>query len=196
MEWTAISLLDAILEFKGMTPNEDEWTEEELRSNQPRLIRFKRINAVLKAFGLINHKSFRDDVNSVLYGSFIESRNIAEYRETERVIDEHAWRKRTGEFTYREIEWFFRVLMDYKRVTDEVFKANNFLEAGNSGIQAGLEILQPVNDVLRKKLEEIQLDHLISIVIDPAYRKFTEAQLIADFGFPMDDLRAIDIDWT
>ena len=50
--WTVKDLLNNTLEFRAMTPNSNEWNERSLKHNKPRLIRFKRINSLLKAFEL------------------------------------------------------------------------------------------------------------------------------------------------
>lgn len=48
--YSAIDLLDKVLEFIEMTPNSNEWNLQSLKSNLPRQIRFRQIEALLNAF--------------------------------------------------------------------------------------------------------------------------------------------------
>jgi hypothetical protein len=52
--YKGIDLLEKILEFKEMTPNENDWNYKSLDYNEPRLIRLQQIHALLKAFGLMD----------------------------------------------------------------------------------------------------------------------------------------------
>ena len=91
--FNGVTLIDKILEFVAMTPNESEWNYKSLSGNKPRLIRLKRINSLLKAFSLTTNKNIfekasnyinpdvKADIKSILSGDFIKNRNIEEYHE-------------------------------------------------------------------------------------------------------------------
>src|SRR5690606_22120804 len=66
--WTTKDLLYNTFEFRAMVPNSNEWNEESLKYNQPRLIRFKRINALLKAFELTRTEEQKNSLWTILSG--------------------------------------------------------------------------------------------------------------------------------
>src|SRR5688500_18881742 len=91
-QFTAISLLDNILEFTERTPDPKTWTFEALKSNPPCYVRLQQIESLLKAFfkaesergaRLYGHENLRVAIESLLSGAFIRFRTKLDY---ERVI--------------------------------------------------------------------------------------------------------------
>jgi hypothetical protein len=92
--YRGIDLLEKVLEFSAMTPNENEWNYKSLSYNQPREIRLRQIHSLLKAFSLMGKEKtilekagnyfnpdLKAEINSVLYGNFLEDKTPAEYSE-------------------------------------------------------------------------------------------------------------------
>ncbi|MHC9088177.1 hypothetical protein ACXIHB_05635 [Tenacibaculum sp. IMCC1] len=69
--WTVKDLLYKTFEFREMVPNSNEWNESSLKYNEPRLIRFRRLNALLKAFGLTRTKKQKNSLWTMLSGKKI-----------------------------------------------------------------------------------------------------------------------------
>jgi hypothetical protein len=195
MDWNSGDLLEAALEFDDMVPDDDSWTKEKLRSNPPRFIRLTRIEALLKAFNLNYNSDMRQNIQALLAGSFIPHRNISTYADIIDLIQPFQRPNRERPITATEIQWLYRVLLDYKTACRRVFHTNNFLEAGNIGIHCGLNVTQPINEALENLLNNSELDRVLLLIIDPEKRSFSEEELIEKYNFPKDDLRAIDIDW-
>jgi hypothetical protein len=61
MKWKADKILNLLIEFIAMTPNYDQWNEQYLQYNKPRLVRYQKIISLFYAFGLI--KSIVKDKN-------------------------------------------------------------------------------------------------------------------------------------
>lgn len=49
---TALDLLYGFLDLQRMASKLEEWTEDKLRDNPPRLIRLRRLKALFRAFGI------------------------------------------------------------------------------------------------------------------------------------------------
>jgi hypothetical protein len=49
---TARDLLLRFLELRRLSPNYDDWTEERLNENAPRLFRLRQLAALFRAFGI------------------------------------------------------------------------------------------------------------------------------------------------
>jgi hypothetical protein len=75
--YNGIDLLDKILEFVTMTPNEREWNYKSLNSNQPRQIRLKQINSLLKAFSLTSDKNIFEKASNC-FNPDLDSRHFCQ----------------------------------------------------------------------------------------------------------------------
>jgi hypothetical protein len=63
---TAHTLLLAFRELRGLSPNLNDWTEERLAGNPPRLFRLRQLGALFRAFDL------PWDLHSFVEGRFIQ----------------------------------------------------------------------------------------------------------------------------
>ncbi|HEY3372248.1 MAG TPA: hypothetical protein VGK10_15440 [Prolixibacteraceae bacterium] len=48
--FSALNLLDTVIEFTGMTPDSKEWTFERQKENAPRLVRLEQIRTMMDTF--------------------------------------------------------------------------------------------------------------------------------------------------
>ena len=48
--YTALDLLDKVIDFTNMTSDSTEWTFEKQQYNPPRLVRLQQIQALMEAF--------------------------------------------------------------------------------------------------------------------------------------------------
>lgn len=209
--WKTKDLLNIVFEFKNMVPNSDYWNQKSLKHNKPYLIRFKRIQALFKAFELTNTEKekssfwnglkrnqilrerelIQEEIFSFLAGDFILKRetvvypNIQKIIEKEKIFDSDA-------FKPWDIYSFYHHLMRYRIEIDNVLTHNsNVLEANNLGFRSAMSLTFQLNKDLCKKVE--QIDEILSEIINPNNLTFEEDLLIDIYGFPKENLGAIDI---
>ena len=210
--WTTKDLLYKTFEFRGMVPNSNEWNESSLKYNQPRLIRFKRLNSLLKAFDLTRTEKqknslwtilsgkkkvkesemTKNEIEPFLRGDFIHKRESAEYPRIQELIEkEKSFDSDT--FEQRDIYSFYHHLMKYRIEIDKVLRHNSgVLEASSLGFRSAISLTSELNNDLYKKVE--QIDEMLFEIINPKNLTFGEDILIKQYGFPKEDLNAIDMD--
>ena len=210
--WTTKDLLYKIFEFKGMVPDSNEWNEKCLRFNQPRLIRFRRINALLKAFELTRTEEQKNNFWTILKGNkkvkesdltqneiipflrgdFIKKRESVEYPNVQKIIE----KENTFEsdiFEKRDISSFYHHLMKYRMEIDKALRHNSgVLEASSLGFRSAISLTNEINNELYQKVEKI--DKILFEIINPKDLMFEEGILINEYEFPKEDLDSIDMD--
>jgi hypothetical protein len=208
--WTTKDLLNKLLEFRAMTPNSDEWNETSLKHNEPRLIRFRRINSLFKAFELKDKKNektnfwsllsenskenelSKDEIIGFFEGNFITTRESIKYPNSRKLIEkEKAFD--SDSFKNRDIYQFYHHLMKYRIKVESVLNYNSgVIEASSLGFRSAISLTNELNDELNIKIEKI--DEILFEIINPNKLKFDENLLIKEYGFPKDDLDSIDIE--
>jgi hypothetical protein len=208
--WTTKDLLNKLLEFRAMTPNSDKWNETSLKHNEPRLIRFRRINSLFKAFELKDKKNektnfwsllsenskenelSKDEIIGFFEGNFITTRESIKYPNSQKLIEkEKAFD--SDSFKNRDIYQFYHHLMKYRIKVESVLNYNSgVIEASSLGFRSAISLTNELNDELNIKIEKI--DEILFEIINPNKLKFDENLLIKEYGFPKDDLDSIDIE--
>lgn len=171
MNWTAADLLEKILEFNAMTPNQNEWSEKILNYNKPRLIRFQRIKALLLAFdvvqinsqkknSLINifsrHNSLIQDLTksgilSFMSGEFIKTRDFSKYSNLISIIEQNSFSENKPIDIF-DLERFYSHLIQYRISVYNVLSHNSgVLEASNKGFFAAINITGEANNNIKAK---------------------------------------------
>ncbi|MHC9088178.1 hypothetical protein ACXIHB_05640 [Tenacibaculum sp. IMCC1] len=83
--------------------------------------------------------------------------------------------------------------MKYRIEIDNVLRHNSVvLEASSLGFRSAITLTAELNNDLCKKAEKI--DELLFEIINPNDLSFDEETLIKEYGFPKEDLNAIDVD--
>lgn len=211
--WTTKDLLYKTFEFKGMVPNSSEWDESSLKWNQPRLIRFRRLNALLKAFELTRTEKQKNNLWTILSGKkkvkeseltkneiepffrgdFIHKRETTEYPRIQELIEKEKSFESDSFNNSRDIYSFYHHLMKYRMEIEKVLAHNNgVLEASSLGFRSAISITAELNNDLYKKVEKI--DEMLFEIINPKNLTFGEDTLINEYGFPKEDLDSIDMD--
>ena len=195
--WTTKDLLHKTFEFRGMVPNSNEWNENSLKYNEPRLIRFRRLNSLLKAFGLTKvvdqNELTTNEITPFLRGEFILKRDSAVYPRVQELIEMQKSFESDSFRGQRDIYLFYNHLMRYRIEIDNVLRHNSgVMEASSLGFRTAIFLTSELNNVMLKKVEEI--DQLLYEIINPAALSFNEEALIKLYGFPKEDLDAIDMD--
>ncbi len=197
-KYSAINLLEKIIEFTSMTPNPEDWSFKLQKFNDPRFIRLQQIMSLFWAFipGL-NSKEIRDDLENFYSGDFILTRKTNDYHKLIDLMDNTISKSDFGIEPKREI-YSDHLQFNYRELLNYYIGMNKL--AHNCGI---MEISYPyffsyivtksISDSMRLKVEE--LGAILSLFIDPFQRSFTMEELIKDFYYPEEDLFEIDLNW-
>jgi hypothetical protein len=211
MKWKADKILNLLIEFIAMTPNYDQWNEQYLQYNKPRLVRYQKIISLFYAFGLIksivkdkksrfnifnNNKQVKNStdnhIQTFLRGDFINHRQITDYKDLIPIIDEYSISKEKTTELF-DISRFFKHIMDYRIKTSSALRFNNgVLEASNKGFQAGIRISSEINKVISEEVKRI--DSILIQLIDPYDKSFDLQDLIDNYRFPNKNLDEIDFE--
>ena len=196
-----------------MVPNSNKWDESSLKWNQTRLIRFRRLNALLKAFELTRTEKqknslwtilsgnkkvkeselTKNEIEPFLRGDFIHKRESTEYPRIQELIEKEKSFESDSFNKSRDIYSFYHHLMKYRIKIDEVLGHNSgVLEASSLGFRSAISITSEFNNDLYRKIEEI--DKILFTIINPKNLTFEEDILIKKYEFPKEDLDAIDMD--
>ena len=211
-EYTAIDLLDKVLEFIAMTPDKSQWSVTALKSNPPRQIRLKQIESLLNAFFTIdsktslidNVKSFlsakpKPSIQSFLSGEFIRQRETSDYAQTIKFIKDFVKTSNsnldeTKEIRIEELVFIFPKLVDYKRQLRSILTFNSgWLEASSTASQFSIHLTNSISKNLVDKYDN--LDKSLELFINPQGLTFTEDELISRFNYPTENLNDIDFDF-
>lgn len=158
--------LEAADDFEGLTPDRSTWSEEALQGNPPRLVRYRRLRALERAFDV------RPGFEALLDGSFLDHRpphpELAEAR------------------------WVYERLKDYLCAAWRVLDFNGgMLEASGEFCRA-VELTEAVNDRFRGALAPIEA--VVDAIVSPDGRAASLDELRSQ-GWPEDDLWEVDADW-
>ncbi len=193
--WAARDFLKAACEFERMTPNRNSWTEEQLASNPPRLVRLQRLRALAKAFDV------QPGFEELWSGGFIAKRSFERYE---------LFRQRVLSDCETQFPGVLRSarsplhLWDVESIYERLFQflaghAYPMLDVNGGVLEASGFHLYPLYRVdlaLAGISEAIRpIEELVGLVIEPDGRSFTSRELAA-YGWPEADLVEIDADWV
>jgi hypothetical protein len=206
--YSAIDLLDKVFEFIEMTPNSNEWNRKALKSNPPREIRFRQIEALLNAFftepslsllskaKLIFSNEKKNSIGSFLKGDFLKQRTMNDYSNLVAFIRNFEGYKDTDvrEISIEQLVFIFPKLVDFKRQVRSILTFNSgWLEASSITSLFSIHLTNSIADNLTGKYKE--LDTALELFINPKGLLFTTEELITKFDFPKEDLDTIDNDF-
>jgi hypothetical protein len=208
---TAHLLLQKIIEFAAMTPDKKDWHYEAIRHNPPRAIRYRQIEALMKAFllddggqdlALITRSRYREGhdtiIEAFLSGNFIYVRNEETYAQLweqmmQYVAKEENGLSETRDPSIAQLAFIFPKMMDYRQQLYEVMTFNSgWLEAGFASARYSIYITDAINKNLEGKEQE--LDQALCLFIDPKLRSYTMEELVQKFNYPTENLQEIDMD--
>lgn len=192
--WTARDFLRVASEFERMVPDRNAWTEEQLASNPPRLVRLQRLRALAKAFDI------QHGFEALWSGEFIAKRPLERYelfrqrflRDCETQFPD-VLRTAHRPLNVHDIRWIYKPLLQF--LTKHAYP---MLAVNNGVLTASGFHLYPLHRVglaLTGIPEAIRpIEELVGLVIEPDDRSFTAREL-AEHGWPEVDLTFLDSEW-
>ena len=184
----AIDLLHKYLELRSRTPDLNEWTEERLVDNPPRLLRLQQLRALFQAFGIVW------DPVAFTTGQFIQP----DYPRYAVVLTRAATEMPiivAGELSQERyhLPILFAILLRYRETLDRGLNfAGGVAEASGLAYYAYAKVEQ-LNREIRGKLAIVE--DVLAALISPEGRSFSIDELARDYGYPDVDVRGVDAEW-
>jgi hypothetical protein len=169
------------------------WSERAFFDNPPRLYRYQRLIALLRAFELplaveqLQNGAFLAE-RAPRSLQFVQDELTALYQQgmlysTPRPAEGNRYR-----MLYQQL---FRLLHEQYRL--QGFNSS-WLEAGSAEAQYAILVAQRFIDSYDHSLL-VPLRQMVCRLLDPADRRFSRRELIDRFGFPDVDLDEVDFEW-
>lgn len=190
--YKGIDLLDKILEFSKMTPDTKLWSINSLQDNQPRLIRLKQINSLLSAFfQVIDEKP--ETIHTILSGEFLEKQDVNNFTELIELMKATVNSNIKRDVYISDLIMVYQQLINFKKALLRVLTFNSsWIEASSMPLLFSIYLINTISNNLTDKYSE--LDRVIELFINPKKLSFKEDELIAIYGFPIEDLNEVDIE--
>lgn len=193
--YKATDLVEKLLEFTSMTPDSKQWKVSALKSNPPRLFRFKQIKSMIVAFteDEINKKKNKC-IQSFMKGDFINNRKVKDYSKLLQLIKEAnnpLIDKRIEEVDIYSIKRIFQQLMSFEKL---LFEIQNFNVGWimNSSAE-GIFMIDLTNKVAQNIITSSkEIDDILELIINPHGLSFNEFELKNLYLYPSEDLDEID----
>ncbi|ALG85405.1 hypothetical protein [Gordonia phthalatica] len=202
-DYTAQTLLDAYLDLHGLAPASQRWSEREFADNPPRALRYRRLIALLTAFGLPT------SITMFEAGAFIgedDSRYLDLIPELFNVDDEsvatvtaisgdraHERRFHLKPRDFSRLSYYFEGMLAYRVAVDRPLRFTSGYLAAPKLLHIGVAQMSEVNDGIRQDLRII--DGPLCRLISPESRSFSRQEMVDRYGYPVDDLQQIDGEW-
>ncbi len=197
-KYTAVDLLNAVIEFTGMTPNAEDWSFKVQKLNDPRFIRLQRIMSLFGAFVPETlAKDERESIEKFYSGDFIQTREIEEYGKLIDLMHDTISKSDFGIGSRREIyldhlEFNYRDLLHFYTRMKKLSYNGGIMEISYPYFFSYI-VTKSISDSMSQKVKE--LEAFLSLFIDPYQISYTLSELIKDYEYPEEDLFEIDLDW-
>lgn len=192
---TARDLLYGFLDLQRMASKLEEWTEDKLRENPPRFIRLRRLKALFRAFDIPwNPVAFRTGEFLRRTGDLLEpidARYMPLLQQIQAEMPDVV--RDISTFRRNQIFVMFRILLRYRESLEALLSFSRGVMASSGLHLYAHKKAEEINEVIRPHVSGI--DDLLAAIIDPDRRTFPLSHLIQEFGYPEEDLGAIDLDW-
>ena len=198
--FTALDLLEKVIDFTNMTSDSVEWSFEKQQKNPPRLVRLQQIQALMEAFvpSLKPNEDIGQSIKGFYSGNFIIHQPLEKYAslvgEMEKtIVGSKFSNARKKEISATHLQRNYRDLMDY------YLKINALLNHNKKYLEISYPYLFPyiVTDGISTSISSnaLIISTLLASFIDPKRQSFTEDEMIKQFFYPEEDLLDLDLDW-
>ncbi|WP_457746909.1 hypothetical protein [Sulfurimonas sp.] len=183
---TAEDLLKLFLDLLSFSPDIKEWSLEEFQYNEPRLIRYQRLIALLQAFKLPT------DIHNFVDGSFIDGTTDIYTEIREYMMRNNDTENRVGDIIGYDIGEAFAGMLEYRMKLNNVLSHNQqYFLVSHSHRYAYIQT-SGINKKIKEEL--IEYDTFLAWLISPEKKTFTIKELEKSFNYPNVDLDQIDMD--
>jgi hypothetical protein len=196
---TPSRMLKLVRELEGMQPGSAAWTHEALKSNPPRLIRLKQIEALARAFDLPANPE------ELWSGKFLRGRPPEFFKAAREAIladiqefglvrgQNHVLRMlQVRGFSGSEAVLFYKHIVGYLRGAYDLLAVNKGVIEASGVYFYGVVLLDEANHKLRDGIARVEriVDHILA----PTTLPMPEERL-RECGWPEENLADLDMDW-
>jgi len=185
---TAHDLLLGFLDLRGLTPDFDNWTEELLSENPPRLIRLRQLVSLFQAFGV------PWDPQSFVEGKFIQPEHPRYDSLLSKLSVECPEEMNHSVWTDDvRLSRFFATLFDYRMRVERVLSFSNLFLSASGLFKLAYDKICELNGIIENNIADI--DDTLAALISPEMAAFSIEQIVREYGYPDVNLCEIDGDW-
>lgn len=214
-QFTAVDLIDKVIEFERRWPNQQEWVLEKIpEDNLSKYIRLKRINTLAKAFlsERLLQLSLRDIMNILLNKNrknFVEvnagGNGFSEVyafliqeiiRDIQNLRPEISSSRMEYISKYIWLNDFYKDLIYYKKKLYYLFTPDGIILEGDLNHTYCADMTYMISQEIKQLIESKfpGFNHIIRCCIDPEKRVFTLEQLIENYDYPDFDIEDYEMD--
>jgi hypothetical protein len=199
--YTALDLLDMVIEFTGMTPDSKDWDFKIQKNNTPRFVRLEQIMALMWAFvpEMLGKEEEGKSIENFYTGDFILHRHpLKDYASLQEEIQMTIEKSRFGRAEKREIDasdlqFNYRDLLNYYIKLKKLMGSNSGMIEISYPYYFSYIVTSSVSNSIASQAGTIA--RLLVMFIDPKGLSFTKEEMIERYYYPEDDLLDLDIDW-
>jgi hypothetical protein len=185
---TAHDLMIRFLELRAMTPNYDDWTEEMLTDNPPRLIRLRQLTAMFQAFGI------PWGPQSFTHGMFIQPDLHRYYSLLSKLSTELKEGFTPLDWTdHMMVRRFFETLFYYRIHVESVLSYSESIWSASGLFRVAYDKICELSRIVENNISNI--NDILVAMISPEMAAFPIEQIVRDYGYPDVNLCEIDRDW-
>gem|GEM_PF-1513877 len=197
-EITAIVFLDKLQSFAASKQDKLNWTLAKQKQHPPSYVKLQQLDSLLKVFTpeIYQKDNFPHCFDAVLTGKFLMSRDLNIYSGIFSEMDAEIAAQpyipeKHGEWDEFYLRHNFTDLLQFRNSVEMVRSHNS----GIAEISYHYLYSVAVSEEFIRQMNLKKVDDFLWKVIDPQQRIFSKEQLVADYGYPDDDLDELELDF-
>lgn len=199
--YTALDLLETVIEFTNMTSDEADWSFEKQKYNDPRMVRLMQIWSLMGAFTpeLLDEREIGESIRDFYSGEYILERHPQkDYASLQDEIYSSLAKSPVGggktcPLGEDELRYNYQNLLDYYRKLKKLLGHNSGIMEISYPYYFSYLLTRSVSDSIGSHVAILR--GLLVRFIDPRGLSFTREEMIERFFYPEDDLGEVDLDW-
>jgi len=184
---TTKDILRIFLELLSLSENIDEWSEENFEDNEPRLLRFQQLMALLKAFNIPT------DIHSFVNGSFINGLDKRYDKIREYMMRNNHTKYTVGNILGDDIDLAFAYMLEYRIKLNKALTHNQQILLASHSMRYAYFQVSFMDRAIKENLEEY--DKFLAWIISPENENIPMEKMVESFGYPDVDMSEIDFEY-
>jgi hypothetical protein len=184
-------LLEDYLELKSLVPNIENWKEDLLLSNPPRYYRLLRIKACMLSL-TIEAEDFRQFAS----GRWFRNASPELIDTIEQVLKETYcldYQKYLDEDKVFSGRYMFSMLLQLREVLYKLTSIRSGILAASGHFLTPIFMIEHLQQ--KTLSEQLALDEVIQLMLNPNEIRFNYSQMTKSYGFPDVNIQDIDLEW-
>ena len=180
-------ILRIFFELLSLSKDINEWSVEKFKYNEPRLLRYQQLMALLQAFNIPT------DIHTFVNGSFIDGTHEKYAKIRKYMMRNNKTRYRVGEITGYDIDEAFAYMLEYRMKLNTVLVHNKQLILASHSMRYAYFQIMKVNRTIKKDIEEY--DTFLAWIISPEKESYSIEEMVKCFAYPNVDMSEIDLNY-